>query len=264
MSMPAFTFRDSATMLRRNLLHARRYPGMTIGVLMVPVLMLLLFRYAFGATMAAGIRGTAGGYIGYLAPGVVVLAVSSASVSTAVSVSMDMTEGIINRFRTMAIARVSVLTGHVLGSTILTVAAAALVTGLAVLLGFRPAASGAGWLAAVVLVTAVAFALTWVSVALGLAARNPEGASNSPMPLIFLPFLGSAFVPPQSMAPGLRWFAEYQPFTPIIDTLRGLLLGTPAGDKPLIAAAWCAGLGLAGYLSARALFNRGSRQPAQR
>jgi ABC-2 type transport system permease protein len=257
MSTHSSAIRDSATMLRRNLLHVLRYPSMTVGVLLVPVLMLLLFRYAFGATLAAGIRGTAhGGYIDYLAPGIVVLAVSSASVSTAVAVSMDMTEGIINRFRTMAIARVSVLTGHVLGSVIQTVAAAAVVTGLAVALGFRPAASPAGWLGAIALVIAVALATTWVSVALGLAAKNPEGASNTPMPLIFLPFLGSAFVPPQSMAPGLRWFAQYQPFTPIIDTLRGLLLGTPTGNKPLIAVAWCAGLALAGYLSGRALYNR--------
>lgn len=257
MSTQSYAIRDSATMLRRNLLHAVRYPGMTVGVLMVPILMLLLFRYAFGATMAAGLRGgAAGSYINYLAPGIVVLAVSSTSVSTAVAVSMDMTEGIINRFRTMAIARVSVLTGHVLGSVMQTVAAAVLVTGLSVVVGFRPAASPAGWLGAIALVTAVALSITWVSVALGLAARKPESASNSPMPLLFLPFLGSAFVPPQSMAPWLRWFAGYQPFTPIIDALRGLLLGTPTGDKALIAAAWCAGLALAGHLSARALFNR--------
>jgi ABC-2 type transport system permease protein len=259
MSTHSYAIRDSATMLRRNLLRVMRYPGMTIGVLTVPVLMLLLFRYAFGNTMAAGLRGAAaGGYINYLTPGIVVLAVSSASVSVAVAVSMDMTGGIINRFRTMAIARVSVLTGHVLGSVIQTVAAAMLVTGLAIALGFRPAASVAGWLGAIALVTAVAVAITWVSVALGLAAKSPENASNAPMPLMFLPFIASAFVPPHSMAPGLRWFAEYQPFTPIIDALRGLLLGTPTGNTALIAAAWCAGLALTGYLAARALFDRGA------
>jgi ABC-2 type transport system permease protein len=256
MTTRSYAIRDTATMLRRNLRHVQRYPGMTVGVLMVPILMLLLFRYAFGATLAAGIHGSAGGYIDYLTPGIVVLAVASASVSTAVAVSMDMTEGIINRFRTMAIARVSVLTGHVLASVISTVAAAVVVTGLAVALGFRSSAGPAAWFGALALIIAVALAITWVSVALGLAAKSPEGASNSPMPLMFLPFLSSAFVLPASMAAGLRWFAEYQPFTPIIDTLRGLLLGTPVGDKPVIAAAWCAGLVLAGYLSARMLFNR--------
>jgi ABC-2 type transport system permease protein len=258
MSTQSYALRDSATMLRRNLLHVRRYPGMTIGVLMVPVLMLLMFRYVFGTTLGAGIGAGAGGYINYLAPGIIVIAVSSASVSTAVAVCSDMTEGIINRFRTMAIARVSVLTGHVAGSVIQSVGAATVVTGLALALGFRPTAGPAGWIAAIALVTALALALTWVSVALGLSAKTPESASNKPMPLMFLPFLGSAFVPPQSMAPGLRWFAEYQPFTPIIETVRGLLLGTPIGSKGLIACAWCAGLALAGYAYARVLFNRGT------
>jgi ABC-2 type transport system permease protein len=256
MSTSPYAIRDSATMLRRNLLHVLRYPGMTFGVLLIPVFMLLLFRYAFGATLGTGLGARAGGYINYLTPGIIVLAVSSASVSTAVAVNSDMTEGIINRFRTMPIARVSVLTGHVLGSVIQTTAGAVIVTGLALAVGFRPAASPAGWLAAIALVVALAFACTWASVALGLLAKNPEGASNNPLPLALLPFLSSAFVPAQTMAPGLRWFAEYQPFTPIIDTLRSLLLGTPAGDKPLIAYAWCAGLAVTGYLGSRALFNR--------
>jgi len=263
MTTGSYTIRDSATMLRRNLLHVRRYPGMTFGVLLIPVFMLLLFRYAFGVTLGAGLGAAGagarpGGYIGYLSPGIIVLAASSASVSTAVSVNTDMTEGIINRFRTMPIARVSVLTGHVLGSVIQTSAAAVIVTGLALAVGFRPAAGPAGWLAGIALVVAVAFACTWTAVALGLAAKNPEGASNSPLPLALLPFLSSAFVPAQTMAPGLRWFAEYQPFSPIIDTLRCLLLGTPAGDKLPIAYAWCAGLIVVGYLGSRALFNRGA------
>lgn len=259
MSTNSYAVRDSATMLRRNLRHALRYPGMTIGLMGVPVLMMLLFRYVLGNTLGAGIGSAGhGGYINYLAPGIIVLTVSSASVSTAVAVNTDMTKGIINRFRTMAIARASVLTGHVVGSVIQTVISAALVTGLAVAMGFRPTASAAGWIAVIALILAIAFALTWVSVALGLVAKTPENASNIPIPLVFLPFLGGAFIPPQSMAPGLRWFAEYQPFTPIIETLRGLLMGTPIGDKALIASAWCAGLALAGYVWARALFNRGT------
>lgn len=209
--MSVYVLRDSATMLRRDLKHVLRYPSMTFGVLIVPVAMLLLFRYAFGTTLGAGIGARAGGYINYLAPGILVLAVSSASVSTAVAVNTDMTEGIINRFRTMAIARVSVLTGHVLGSVIQTMAGAVLVTAIAVGLGFRPAASPAGWLGAIALLVVLAFACTWVSVALGMAAKNPEGASNNPLPLTFLPFISSAFVPAQAMAPGLRAFAEYQP-----------------------------------------------------
>jgi ABC-2 type transport system permease protein len=256
MSTGSYVIRDSATMLRRKLLHIVRYPGMTFGVLLIPMFMLLMFRYVFGAALGAGLG--AGHYINFLTPGIIVLAVTSASVATAVSVNTDMTEGIINRFRTMPIARVCVLTGHVLGSVIQTLAAAVVITCLALAFGFRPAAGPAGWLGAIAFVALLAFACTWVSVALGLLAKNPESASNYPLPLALLPFLGSAFVPAQTMAPGLRWFAEYQPFTPIIDTLRSLLLGTPAGHNPLIACAWCAGLAVAGYLGSRALFNRGT------
>ena len=167
-----------------------------------------------------------------------------------------MTKGIVNRFRTMPITRGCVLTGHVTGSVIQTVLAAAVVTAVTVALGFRPAASLAGWIAVFGLVLAAAFALTWLSVAMGLVAKTPENASNLPMPLMFLPFLGSAFVPAQSMAPGLRWFAEYQPFTPIINSLRDLLTGAPLGDNGYLAVAWCAALALAGYAWARSLFRR--------
>jgi ABC-2 type transport system permease protein len=185
-----------------------------------------------------------------------VLSLTSGSVATAVSVSMDMTEGIINRFRTMAIARVSVLTGHVLGAVIQSVTAAVLITALAVGLGFRPDASALGWLTALGLVVAVAVAMTWVSVSLGASAKTPESASNAPTPLVFLPFLGSAFVPPHSMAPGLRWFAEYQPFTPVINTVRGLLTGGPIGHNAVLAIAWSLVITHGSYLCARKLFRR--------
>jgi ABC-2 type transport system permease protein len=240
----------------------RRYPAMTLMIIVVPVIFLLLFVYVFGGTLGAGL-GHLGdvreAYLRYVTPGIILLTLGTQATSTAVSVAMDMSGGIIARFRTMAIARVSVLTGHVLGSVIQTVVGAVAVAGLALALGFRPTAGLAGWLGAIGLVVLLAFACTWVSVALGLLSPNPQGASNSPLPLALLPFLGSTFVPAQAMAPGLRWFAEYQPFTPVVETLRGLLLGTPAGDKPAIACAWCAGLALAGYLCSRALFNRGAR-----
>jgi ABC-2 type transport system permease protein len=258
MSALSLALTDSATMLRRNLLHLARYPAMAVSVLGVPVILLLLFVYVFGGTLGAGLNGR-GGYVNYLAPGIIVIAVTSVAVPTAVAVNVDMTEGIINRFRTMAIARVSVLTGHVAGSVIQAVLSAGLVAGVAVLVGFRPAAGPGQWIAAFAVLALVAFALTWVSVALGLMARTPASASNLPMPLSFLPFLGSAFVPAASMSAGLRWFAEYQPFTPVIETLRGLLTGTAIGDQALIAVAWCAGLSLAGYLWARAVYNSGGR-----
>ncbi len=260
MSIQSLPIRDSATMLRRNLRHMLRYPGMTISVVAMPVIFLLLFLYVLGGALGAGLSGADHGhYIGYLAPGIIVLAVSSASISTAVAVNTDMTKGIINRFRTMPIARTSMLTGHVVGSVIQAVASAAVVTCVTVALGFRPARGLGAFIAVFALVVALAVALTWLSVAFGLVARTPESASNMPMPLMFLPFLGSAFVPAQSMAPGLRWFAEYQPFTPIINAIRALLTGAPLGDSGYLACAWCAGLALVGYLWARALFSRAPR-----
>lgn len=259
MSTNSYAIRDSATMLRRNLLHALRYPGMTLGVLLIPVLMLLLFRYVFGATLGAGIGARTGGYINYLAPGIIVLAVSSASVSTAVAVNMDMTEGIINRFRTMAIARVSVLTGHVLANLVQAMASIAIVLGVAAALGFRPHASAIQWLAAIGLLLLFSLALVWLATALGLAAKSVETASNTPMFLYLLPFLSSSFVPASSMPAGLRQFAEYQPYTPLTETVRGLIAGTPIGAAHAIAAvAWSAGIAAASYLWARHLYNHRS------
>ena len=250
---------DSATMLRRSLKHMRRYPSLTVLVAGMPVIFLLLFVYVFGGALGNGISGGSGGrevYVNYVIPGILLMTVAAAAQGTAVSVAMDMTEGIMARFRTMAIARVSVLTGHVLGSVIQTLAAAVVITVLAVAFGFRPSASVADWLGAIGLVVLLSFGCTWVSVALGLLAKNPESASNYPLPLALLPFLGSAFVPAAAMATGLRWFSEYQPFTPVIETLRGLLFGTPIGNSGVLAIAWCAAITLLGYLWSRKLFSR--------
>jgi ABC-2 type transport system permease protein len=169
---------------------------------------------------------------------------------------MDMTEGIIARFRTMAIFRPSVLTGHVLSSMIQTMLSLVVVTAVAVLIGFRPNAGLVEWVAAAAVLAMISLALTWLSVALGLVAKTVESASNLPMPLVFLPFLGSGFVPTDSMPTALRWFAEYQPFTPAIETVRGLLLGTAIGNSAAIAVAWCVGITLVGYLWSRKLYNR--------
>ena len=221
-----------------------------------PVIFLLLFGYVFGSTLGAGLGGGRAGYIDYLVPGILVLTVASGSVSTAVSVCMDMTEGIVARFRTMAIARVSVLTGHVLGSVIQTMLGVVLVAGVGLLMGFRSSAGLAGWLGAAGLLLLLTVALTWLSVAFGVVADRPETASNLPMPLLLLPLIGSGFVPTASMPPGLRQFAEYQPFTPVTQTVRGLLMGTPIGHNWIIAIAWCVGIGVGGYLWAKAAFAR--------
>ena len=194
-------------------------------------------------------------YITYVVPGILLQAVAAVAQGTAISVAMDMTEGIVARFRTMGISRASVLTGHVLGSLIQAVISLAIVTGVALLVGFRTAAGPLAWLAAAGVLVMVSFALTWLTVALGLVAKTVESASNLPMFLVLLPFLGSGFVPVRSMPAGLRWFAQNQPFTPVIETLRALLTGAPVGDHAIIAVAWCAGIALLSYLWAKRQFD---------
>jgi ABC-2 type transport system permease protein len=259
MSTLSYAVTDSTTMLRRQLRHMLRYPSMTLMLAGLPIVLLLLFVYVFGGTLGAGLGDLSGGradYVNYVTPGIMLITVASAAQGTAISVAMDMTGGIIARLRTMAIARASVLTGHVLGSMIQTMLSLAVVTAVALLIGFRPTAGVAEWIAAVGVVAMTTLALTWLSVALGMVSKSVETASNLPMPLLLLPFLGSGFVPTDSMPTGVRWFAENQPFTPIMQTLRGLLTGSPIGSSGVLAVAWCVGIGLAGYLWAKRLYNR--------
>jgi ABC-2 type transport system permease protein len=259
MNTLAYAVSDSMTMLRRNLRHMQRYPGLTFFLVGMPVVFLLLFVYVFGSTLGAGLGEPSGGradYVDYVVPGIILMTLASAAQGTAISVAMDMTEGVIARFRTMAIFRPSVLTGHVLGSMIQTALCLAVVIGVALVIGFRPTARPVEWIASVGVLAMVTLALTWLCVALGLGAKSVETASNAPMPLILLPFLGSGFVPTDTMPVALRWFAEYQPFTPIIETLRGLLMGTPIGNSAVIAIAWCAAITVVCVQRARRAYNR--------
>ncbi|MET9730614.1 ABC transporter permease [Streptomyces sp. NPDC006458] len=251
--------RDSTTMLRRNLLHARRYPSLTLNLLFTPVMLLLLFVYIFGDVMSAGIAD--GGpdrseYLAYIVPGILMLTIGGTTIGTAVSVSNDMTEGIIARFRTMAIHRGSVLVGHVVGSVVQCVTSVVLVGAVGVAIGFRAeGATAVEWLLALGLLTLVALALTWIAVGMGLVSPNAEAAGNNAMPLMVLPLLSSAFVPVEAMPGWFRPVAEYQPFTPAIETLRGLLLGTGIGHNGWLAVAWCLGLTALGYFWSTSKFN---------
>jgi ABC-2 type transport system permease protein len=251
-------------MLRRDLRRMLRYPSMTVLLIGMPIVFLLLFVYVFGGTLGSGLGGALGSgatpgrgaYLDYVTPGILLLTVAGTAQGTAVSVSMDMTEGIIARFRTMPIFRAAVLTGHVIGSLIQAMLSVGVVIGVAVLIGFRPDANPLEWVAAIGVLAMIAFTLIWLSVAFGLVSKSVETASNLPMFLMLLPFLGSGFVPTDSMPTGMRWFAEYQPFTPVNETLRGLLMGSEIGNSAIIAAAWCAGLSLLSYLWAKHLFDR--------
>ena len=224
-----------------------------------PILFLLLFVFVFGNTLGAGIAGAGGGradYLTYITPAIIVMAVASVALGTAVSVAMDMTQGIVARFRTMPIARVSVLAGHVGGALVQTALAVAVAIGAALLLGYRPDAGVADWLGVVGIVLLLALAITWLTVALGVLADSVETASNTPMPLVILPFLGSGFVPTDSMPVGVRWFAEYQPFTPVMETPAWPPGRQPVRARRLQAVGWCVAITVLSAIWAVRLYQR--------
>jgi len=267
MNALAYSFSDSATMLRRQLRHMVRYPSLTMFVVGMPVIFLLLFVFVFGGTLGAGLGGAAGApriadgrgaYLEYVTPGILVMTIAAVVQGTAISVAMDMTGGIVARFRTMSISRGSVLTGHVLGSMVQAAISIAVLLAVAVLLGFRPSAGPMEWLGVIGLLVIASFALIWLAVALGMVTNSVETASNLPMPLVLLPFLGSGFVPTDSMPGPLKLFAEFQPFTPIIETLRGLLMGRSFGNDGILAVAWCVAIAAVSYLWAMRLYERHS------
>jgi ABC-2 type transport system permease protein len=257
MTTMTYAVRDSATMTRRSLRHVVRYPISLVVSVAVPVLLLLLFVGVFGGALKAGLGVAAhGAYIEYVLPGIIVMTAAYGSSVTAMGVNRDSSEGIIARFRTMAISPASVLHGHVVSALIRSLTSVALVIGVAFGLGFRPSADAVQWLEAAGVTALLVLALTWLAVPVGLAAKTAEGTSGFTLVVQLLPFISSAIVPPGQMSPSVRWFAANQPFTPIIDTLRGLLAGTPDGHSAVAAVAWCVGLTLAGYVWARVLLRR--------
>jgi ABC-2 type transport system permease protein len=258
MTTLAYTVSDSRVMLRRNLKHQLRYPSLTLMLVGTPIVLLLLFVYVFGGQLGAGLGAHQGrhAYLDYVVPGLLIITVASAVQGTSIMVAMDMTTGIIDRFRTMAIARASVLTGHVLGSLIQTLAGLGILIAVAFALGFHSSAGPLEWLAAIGILILFAVALIWLAVALGLAAKSVETASNTPMILLLLPFFGSGFVATATMPPGLRQFAEYQPVSPVADTVRGLLSGGATAGHAVAAIAWSLGIAAVGYLWALRLYNQ--------
>ncbi|MGI5236836.1 ABC transporter permease [Dactylosporangium sp. CA-139066] len=242
---------DSVIMLRRNFKHTLRNPTTVFNAVLFPVVLMLMFVYVLGGAFNVGEK-----YINYATPGLIVMAISYGLSATAVSVNADMTRGVINRFKVMDVSRGAVLTGHVVATTLRALIADAVIIGVAFAMGFRPSAGPLDWLGAVGLIALLSFAASWLTVALGLAAKSVESAGMATVPLIMLPFLSSAFVPADTMGTGVRQFAEYQPFTPIIETLRGLLLGTPSTGTAVAAVAWCVGLGLVGYLWSVSTFKK--------
>jgi ABC-2 type transport system permease protein len=260
----SYVLTDSLTMLRRNVRRMRR--ELTILYIAgIPIFFLLLFVYVLGGTLGAGLGGVGAtgdraDYVAYLVPGILLMTAAGSATGTAIAVALDMTEGIIARFRTMAIARSSVLAGHVIGNVLQTMVAIAIVVAVAMLIGFRPTTGPVEWLAAAGLLTLIVFGITWLGVALGMVAKGVGSASNLALPLLLLPFFGSGFVPTASMPEPLRAFAENQPFTPMIEAIRGLLLGTPAGNSVVLAASWSIGFAVVGYLWSMRRYERAPRR----
>jgi ABC-2 type transport system permease protein len=242
---------DSRIMLRRNFKHILRNPTTIFNAVLMPVVLMLLLVYVFGGAFNVGEH-----YVEYATPGLIVLAICYGLSATAVSVNSDMTKGIINRFKVMNVSRGAVLNGHVVATVLGSLIAVAVIIGMAFALGFRSSATLLEWLGAIGIIAATAFAAAWLTVALGMVAKTPESAGLAVVPLLLLPFVSSAIVPAAKMGEGVRQFAQYQPFTPIIDSVRGLLAGTPSGGYTTAALAWCAGIALTGYLWSRATFSK--------
>ncbi len=242
---------DAVIMLRRNFKHTLRNPVTVFNAVLLPVVIMLMFVYMLGNAFSVGVK-----YIDYATPGMILLAVAYGLGATATEVNSDMTTGIINRFRVMDVSRGAVMTGHVVVTILRSLISIAAIIGVAFGLGFRPAASFADWLAVIGIIVAAAFATSWLTVAMGLAAKTPQSAAMATVPVVLLPFFSSAIVPAAKMGQGVRQFAEYQPFTPIIESLRGLLAGHPSGGYAAAALAWCAGIGIVGYWWARATFSK--------
>ncbi|MEU7825858.1 ABC transporter permease [Catellatospora sp. NPDC049133] len=241
----------SLVMLRRNAKHIARNPTSVFNAVVMPIVIMLMFVYMFGDAFDVGVD-----YIDYATPGLILLAVCYGLGGTATSVNSDMTKGIINRFKVMDVSRGAVLTGHVVASVLTNLIAIAALVGVAFLLGFSPAAGPLEWLGAIGVIVLLAFSAGWITVALGLSAKSPETAGMAAVPLVMLPFFSSAIVPAEKMGPGLRQFAEYQPFTPIIESLRGFLAGAPSADDVIPALAWCVAIAVVGYLWARSTFTK--------
>jgi ABC-2 type transport system permease protein len=242
---------DSTIMLRRNFKHTVRNPVAVFNAILLPIVIMLMFVGEIGGAFNVGVK-----YVDYATPGMIVLTICYGLSATALAVNSDMTKGIINRFKVMDISRSAVLSAQVLATVVRTLVAVAAIIGVAFALGFRPHASFPQWLGAIGLIIVVSFATSWLTVALGLAAKTPESAGMASVPIVLLPFLSSAIVPADKMGPGVRQFAEYQPFTPISETLRGLLTGEPSASKAIIAVAWCVAIGLVGYVWSLATFTK--------
>jgi ABC-2 type transport system permease protein len=246
---------DTAVMLKRSLRHILRSPDTIITTAVTPIAMLLLFVYVFGGSIDTG-SGPGEKYVNYLLPGILLITVASGVAYTSYRLFLDLQSGIFERFQSMPIARSAALWGHVLTSLVANFISLALVVLVALAMGFRSGAGVLAWLAVVGMLVIFTLALTWLAVIAGLAAKTTDGAGGFAYPLLFLPFLSSAFVPTENMPGPVRWFAENQPVTSIVNTIRNLYAEQPVGNDIWIALAWCVGLLVVAYVLAMRTYRR--------
>ena len=245
-------FSDSWIMFKRCLTTTLRNPESFGQAIIVPAFLMWVFAQVFGNVMDVG----AYNYIDFIIPGIILQAASQGISSTAICVNNDMSRGIVDRFRSMPIARSAVLTGHVLASVLRCMIAAAIIIGVGVLLGARPQASFAGWFIIASVLIVFMLGITWISVICGLVAKTPESAGTMMFPVFLLPFISSGFAPTETMSAGLRAFAQHQPMTPIIDTIRAIMMGMPAGNALPAALAWGAGITVAAFVISVQIYKR--------
>lgn len=250
----SYAVSDTGVMVTRCVRRSMRDPDAFFTALAMPVILMLLFVYVLGGALRTGT-----GYADYVVPGLIVLCASFGAGTTAVAVARDMSSGIVDRFRSMPIAGSSVLAGHVAASLVRNLAAVVLVIAAGIGVGWRPSAGPDRWLAAAGMVILFVAAMSWLSAAIGLAMRSVEATTSATFALIFLPYVSTAFVPVRTMPSWLRGFAGHQPFTPVVETMRGLWMGTTStgastGHEAILAVAWCAAIGIASLAGAAWLF----------
>ncbi|MFD6857077.1 ABC transporter permease [Rhodococcus sp. NPDC060090] len=248
----AYFYSDTTALTGRSLRHILRSPDTIITTAVTPVALMLIFVYVFGGAIDTGSES----YLNFMLPGILLITIASGIAYTSYRLFMDMQGGIFERFQSMPIARSSALWAHVLTSLVANMVSLAVVVGIAVVMGFRTGASPVAWLAVVGILGLFTLALTWVAVVAGLSAKTVDGAGAFAYPLIFLPFVSSAFVPTDTMPGPVQWFAENQPVTSIVNTIRDLFAQQPVGNDIWIALAWCVGILIAAYVAAGAVYRR--------
>jgi len=239
-------------MFGRSMRVTLRHPDTLVTGMFVPVLVMLLFVFVFGGAMDMGDYSV----VNFIVPGIILQVLGQASTNTAIGVNGDMQTGMIDRFRSMPIGKSALLNGHVLAALVRNLVTAGLVIGTAILIGFRPTASFSGWLAIAAVLALYILVLTWLAVIMGLISRSAEAASGGMMLAFILPYISSGFVPTDTLPRGLQIFAEHQPMTPVINTLRSLMLGRGPGDDIWVAVAWCVGILAVSYVVAVQIYKR--------